>query len=301
MTCYSPLKGFEDKENGGIVFKRSSRAGAEMEVACGQCIGCRIDKSKEWAARCVHESQMHQDNSFVTLTYDDENLPHDGSLNKRHFQLFMKRLRKHFNETQIRFFHCGEYGDKLGRPHYHACLFGIDFSDRVPHSVSNDVVTYYSPTLEKIWGKGFATCGELNYQTAAYTARYIMKKVTGNRALDHYQKIDVLTGEIYQLQPEYTTMSLGRQKNDGLGARFFLKYLNDFFPADECPIPGKGVYPGVPRYYEEIYREKNPDSYAEIKKRRKLYRDTHADEYTGRRLDAKYKVKQAQLSQLPRS
>lgn len=301
MTCYSPLKGFENKEEGGIVFKRSSLAGAAMEVACGQCMGCRIDRSKEWAARCVHESQMHQDNSFVTLTYDDEHLPHDGSLNKTHFQKFMKRLRKKYNETQIRYFHCGEYGDQLGRPHYHACLFGIDFSDREPHSVSNDVVTYTSETLTNLWGMGFTTCGELNYETAAYTARYIMKKITGNRALEHYQRIDPYTGEIYQLQPEYTTMSLGRKKGEGLGAGFYKKYKSDFFPSDECPIPGKGVYKSVPRYYEKLYKEENPESFEAIKRARKIYRDAHADEYTARRLEDKFKVKKAQLNQLPRS
>ena len=300
MACYSPLKGFEDKENGGILFKRSKSAGAAMDVACGQCIGCRIDKSQEWAARCVHESQMHQQNSFVTLTYDDEHLPHDGSLNKKHFQLFMKKLRKHFEGQKIRYFHCGEYGEKLGRPHYHACLFGIDFSDRVPFSTTNDVITYTSDTLTKIWGKGFTTCGELNYDTAAYTARYIMKKVTGARAKDHYERITEY-GEVIQLEPEYTTMSLGRKKGEGLGGSFFKKYESDFFPADECPVPGRGVYKSVPRYYEDLYKEKNPDTFREIKKRRKLFRDTHADEYTGPRLEAKYTVKKAQLSQLRRS
>ena len=306
MTCFYPLDATYDGDK-VTIWKRGTRPatladGIEgMQLACGQCRGCRVDKSKEWAARCVHESQMHQQNSFVTLTYDDENLPPDGSLNKRHFQLFMKRLRKHFDETQIRYFHCGEYGDKLGRPHYHACLFGVDFSDRIAHSMANDIVTYTSPTLTKIWGKGFTTCGELNYETAAYTARYIMKKITGKKALDHYQRIDLLTGEIYQLEPEYTTMSLGRKKGDGIGGSFYKKYQSDFFPADECPIPGKGVYKSVPRYYEELYKEENPESYAEIKERRKLYRDTHADEYTPARLRAKEEVKEAQLRLLPRS
>ena len=197
MTCFHPLEASHDLEAGKVtIWKRGTRPAVladghePMQLACGQCRGCRIDRSKEWAARCVHESLMHQENSFVTLTYDDEHLPRDGSLDKRHFQLFMKRLRKHFNEKTIRFFHCGEYGDKLGRPHYHACLFGIDFGDRIPHSVTNDVVTYTSETLTRIWGKGFTTCGEMNYQTAAYTARYIMKKITGKKADEHYTRID---------------------------------------------------------------------------------------------------------------
>lgn len=297
MTCYSPLKGFEDKETGGIVFKRSSLAGKPMEVACGQCMGCRIDRSQEWAARIVHEAQMHQDNCFVTLTYDSENVPTDGSLNKQHFQKFMKRLRKHYAPKKIRFFHCGEYGSTLERPHYHACLFGVDFDDAVPHFATNGITTYISETLEKIWGKGFCTIGELNYETAAYTARYIMKKVTGQRAEEHYLRVNPTTGELYMLQPEYITMSL----RPGIGKTFYEKYETDFFPRDECPIPGKGVFKKVPRYYEKLYSEKDPDTYAKIKKLRAKYRDTHKHEYTSRRLETKAKVKKAQLNQLPRS
>ncbi len=301
MTCYSPLKGFENKEDGGILFKRSKAAGKAMDVACGQCIGCRIDKSKEWAARIVHESRMHRDNCFITLTYNKEHLPWDGSLNKSHFQKFMKRLRKQNAHKKIRYFHCGEYGEQKGtRPHYHACLFGIDYDDRVPYSTTNEVITYQSDTLEKTWGKGFCTVGELNYQTAAYTARYIMKKITGLRAEEHYQRIDTTTGQIINLEPEYITMSLGRNRGEGIGGPFYAKYKSDFFPSDECPIPGRGVYKKVPRYYEGLYAEEENNQLKEIKKRRENYRNTHADDYTPQRLEDQYKVKKAQLSQLPR-
>ena len=300
MTCYSPLKGFENLEDGGILFKRQKAAGKAIDVACGQCMGCRIDKSQEWAARIVHESQMHHDNCFVTLTYDDDHLPYDGGLNKTHFQKFMKRLRKKFPENKIRYFHCGEYGEKLGRPHYHACLFGIDFLDREEYSAKNDVTTYTSEQLAKVWGMGFCTVGELNYDSAAYTARYIMKKITGTRAEEHYQKVCPMTGEIFNVQPEYITMSLGRKRGEGIGGSFYEKFKSDFFPADECPIPGKGVFKSVPKYYELLYAEENPNSFREIKKARELYRDNRAEEYTGRRLDAKFEVKKAQLKQLKR-
>jgi len=300
MPCYSPLKGFEDKENGGIVFKRSKNAGKEMEVSCGQCIGCRIGKSREWAARIVHESQMHQDNCFITLTYDQQNLPTDGSLNKEHFQKFMKRLRYYHEEKKIRYFHCGEYGERLSRPHYHACLFGIDFNDREPHSVTNDIVTWTSDELEKIWGKGFATVGELNYQTAAYTSRYIMKKITGARADEHYERLDENTGEIYKLQPEYVTMSLGRKRGEGIGGTFYEKYKTDFYPSDECPVPGKGVFKKPPGYYDRLLETDDPETYARVKQARNQYRDTHKDDFTTDRLYTRYKVKKAQLAQLPR-
>ena len=113
MPCYSPLKGFKSKENGGIVFKRSKDAGEAMEVACGSCLGCRLDRARMWAARIVHESSLYDDqcgNSFITLTYDDDHLPEDEGLRKSDFQKFMKRLRKAMPQ-KIRFFMCGEYGD----------------------------------------------------------------------------------------------------------------------------------------------------------------------------------------------
>ncbi len=308
MTCFHPLQAAWIPGEGGkpLIYAKGTRpepltGGYEaLSLPCGQCDGCRIDKSKEWAARIIHESQMHQHNSFVTLTYNAENLPNDRSLNKQHFQKFMKRLRKHNEPKKIRYFHCGEYGGEVGqRPHYHACLFGLDFDDRVAYSTTNDVITYQSDTLEKIWGKGFATCGELNYQTAAYTARYIMKKITGAKAEQHYLRTDE-GGRQYLLQPEYITMSLGRNKGQGIGGSFYEKYKTDFFPRDECPIPGKGVYKGVPQYYANMFAEEDPDTYAKIKEARKLYRDTHKHEYTAARLQDKEEVKKAQLSQLPR-
>lgn len=308
MPCYYPLNAAQIPGSGKkpVIFKKNqprpslSPGWEDLQLPCGQCHGCRIDRSKEWAVRIVHESQMHLDNCFVTLTYDEDNLPIDGSLNKEHFQKFMKRLRKHHEGQTIRYFHCGEYGESLSRPHYHACLFGIDFNDRVPFSSSRGIITDYSETLEKIWGKGFCTVGELNYQTAAYTARYIMKKITGEKAQEHYQRPHPKTGELIELQPEYTTMSLGRKRGEGLGASFYEKYKADFFPRDECPVPGRGVYKGVPKYYEQLYAEENPDSHRAIKQARKLYRDQHAEEYLPHRLEAKSKVKRAQISQLKR-
>jgi len=294
MTCYSPLKGYEHPED-GIVFKRMKEAGTAIDVACGQCMGCRIDRSKEWAARIVHESQMHEENTFVTLTYDQENLPHDGSLNKAHFQKFMKRLRSQNQNNKIRYFHCGEYGEKLSRPHYHACLFGIDFDDKEPYRVDNDIITYTSLKLEQLWGKGFCSLGELNYQTAAYTSRYIMKKVTGKKAEEHYMRVDPTTGEIYNLEPEYVTMSL----KPGIGYDWYQKYKTDVFP-DECPVPGRGVYKNVPKYYDTLLEREDEDTYRAIKKLRRKYHASKCEDYTPRRLEDRYKVKKAQLKMLKR-
>ncbi len=162
MPCYSPLKGYVNKENGGIVFKKSSLAGKGREVACGQCLGCRLDRSRMWAARMVHESTLHDDNCFVTLTYAEE--PYGGTLVKEHFQKFMKRLRKKIAPRRVRYYQCGEYGEELRRPHYHAVLFGFDFEDKELISENGGDRLYTSKMLEEVWGYGFVTIGEMNFK-----------------------------------------------------------------------------------------------------------------------------------------
>ncbi len=295
MPCYSPLKGFINKENGGIVFKRSKIAGAEMEIACGQCLGCRLDHSRMWAMRIVHEAQDHNDNCFITLTYDEKNLPQDGSLKKKHFQDFMKRLRYKIEPKKVRYYQCGEYGEKLTRPHYHATLFGLDFEDKEFLSEQNGHRLYTSQMLADTWGMGFVTVGELTFESAAYCARYVTKKVNGKNAQDHYLRCDEY-GVAYWLQPEYSTMS----RRPGIGAGWYEKFKTDVFPSDEVPVPGSGVYKKVPRYYETIFQREDADTHAEIKKLRKIFREAHGEEYTPERLKAKYKVQKAKSTYLKR-
>ena len=213
MACYYPMKAYRSQTvnpsgKRSIVFnKNQGFADMEVELPCGQCIGCRLERSRQWAIRMAHEAQLHEDNCFLTLTYNDENLPKHNSLKLKDFQKFMKRLRKAFGK-KIRFFHCGEYGEKFQRPHYHAIIFGLDFKDKILFSEQNDQKLYISPTLNKIWGLGHATIGDVTFQSAAYVARYITKKITGDRAQDHYNEINYETGEILsERRPEYTTIS----------------------------------------------------------------------------------------------
>ena len=138
MPCYHPIKGFRSREvNPGtgrrpLVFnKKDGFEDLPVEIRCGQCVGCRLDRSREWAIRCVHEAALYDDNCFVTLTYNDENLPDPPSLVVRDCQLFMKKLRRRYEPKKIRFFLCGEYGEMNRRPHYHAILFNHDFEDKV--------------------------------------------------------------------------------------------------------------------------------------------------------------------------
>lgn len=293
-----------------------------MEVSCGQCLGCRLDRSRMWAMRCVHECSLHEldeGNCFITLTYDDENVPHDWSLNKRDFQLFMKRLRKHFPQ-KIKFFMCGEYGNKcmhlptytaqtvkdcdrcnVGRPHYHAILFNCHFDDLVKVGQSGDREYCSSPTLEKLWDKGFVEVGDATFEACAYVARYVTKKVTGVMADDHYMRIDDY-GVAHWVEPEYNSMSRGARKGArGIGAEWFETYQADIYPSDEVPVPGSGVYKGVPRYYDALLEQSDPALLEEIKEKRLEFRRSHADEFTPERLMAKYKVKKAQVSQLKRT
>lgn len=299
MACYSPLKGYRDPETNGLVFKPTGKTHEKMDVACGQCIGCRTDRALMWAMRIVHESTLYQDsygNCFITLTYrdreecteqqlrDGHHIPDDWSLNKKHFQDFIKRLRKHLPQ-KIRYFHCGEYGTETQRPHYHACLFNCDFEDVCVYKEDEGIITYSSPTLQKLWPYGFSTVGELNYETACYTARYVLKKITGHQAADHYLRCDEY-GVAYWLQPEYVTMSL----KPGIGRQWYERYKNDIFPSDTTPIPGKGVVQRVPRYYETILKEQDPGTLEMVKKIRQEFIRRHGQDFTPERLMDRYKV-----------
>ena len=157
MPCFHPITAYrlagqktKDGQRNAITFDPSKAIPfSEFKIPCGQCIGCRLSKSREWAARCVVEAKSHKNNMFLTLTYDDAHLPEDGSLHYEHFQLFMKRMRKYFMSRfgqQLRFFMCGEYGDKLGRPHYHAIIFGVTFVDKQLWSIRRGNNLYRMPS-----------------------------------------------------------------------------------------------------------------------------------------------------------
>lgn len=244
--------------------------------------------------RCVHEASLYESNCFLTLTYSPENLPRDGSLNKKHFTDFMKRLRFKYSGHRIRYFHCGEYGDTTGRPHYHACLFNFDFPDRKAFKRANSVRLDTSDTLERLWGHGFCTVGDVSFESAAYVARYIMKKVTGNAAEDHYTRINEETGEITVLQPEYTTMS----RRPGIGKEWFDAYQADVFPDDFVIMRGKKMKP--PRFYDSIYEILDPEHYKQLKEERIRQAKKHQSDQTPDRLAVRETVKTAQISQLKR-
>lgn len=225
---------------------------------CGSCIECRLQKSSYIATRCVHQSKMHTQNSFLTLTYSDEALPVDLSLSTDVIQKFWKKMRKHiYKETGqlIKHYSAGEYGDGTGQrainPHYHACLFGYDFPDKKYYKkTENGDVLYTSQTLEKIWGYGFCPIGDVSFESAGYVARYTLKKVYGDDADKHY------SGRL----PEQSWSS------NGLGESWFLQWYSDVYPSDQIVIDGRVMMP--PPYYDELCKKYLPDLWTTVSNNR---------------------------------
>lgn len=294
--CYSPIHGFKGpvKENGrrDVIFR--APAGTErMTVPCGHCLGCRMKYSREWAIRCMHESQMHERNCFVTLTYDDAHYPKDGSLQKGDFQKFMKRLRREYvrwhDGKGLRYFHCGEYGDRFARPHYHALLFGVDFDDKVLFRTRDRNSLYTSAALRELWPLGHSLVGEVTFASASYVTRYCVKKVVGEKSDEHYcnHKTGVL------LQPEYTTMS----RRPGIGAGWFEKFKSDVFPSDNVVVGGWPMKP--PRFYDNLLAKEDEDLLAELKlKRMEHMGDLH--ERSQERLSVKEFVRTKEMMEFKR-
>lgn len=298
MPCYHPIDAFQCSD-GSVVFTDNLRRNdvvRRLQVPCGRCVGCRLERSRQWAVRCMHEASLYDANVFVTLTYDDEHLPEFNSLNYKHFQDFMKRLRKRFEPVNIRFYMCGEYGDDFSRPHYHACLFNCFFPDRrrISSGTSGSPL-YRSDILSSLWPHGYSSIGDVTFESAAYVARYVMKKVTGDAADSHYTTVDPDTGEISKRTPEFNKMSL----KPGIGAAWFAKYHKDVFPRDF--VVSRGTQAKPPRYYDKLLKKNFPDLVDEVQFKR--YNDAQArrDDSTDDRLAVREEIALAKLSSLPRN
>lgn len=241
----------------------------------------------------MHEASLHEENSFITLTYADEYLPAGGSLDRRAFPLFMKRLRKECGS--VRYFHAGEYGERNGRPHYHALLFGLRFRDQREVGVSaSGAVAFESEHLSALWPFGLSQIGSVSFESAQYVARYCVKKVTGAGAAAHYQRVDS-QGVIHQLEPEYGTMS----RRPGIGAGWLAKYRDEVYRDDSVLCRGASVSP--PRYYDKKEAERD-EARMEVCKARRLRkygeRCTVANGFTWRTNAAREAIAVARLHQL---
>lgn len=271
MACDSPLKAFRSLERGEggkplVTFNplKALNPTNPMLLPCGRCTGCRLERSRQWALRCVHESQLYQENCFITLTFADEHLPANYSVDVRDWQLFMKRLRKSLGSKKIRSFACGEYGDRNLRPHYHAILFNHDFNDKIFYKkTTQNLPLYTSQSLSALWPFGHCTVGAVTFESCAYVARYVMKKITGPDAAVHYTRQHPLTGETVQVAPEFVTQS----RRPGLGAPWLERFKSDVYPGDYVVERGMRMQP--PRFYDQKLTEEELE---DVKRERQLKR-----------------------------
>ncbi|AXH72216.1 MAG: replication initiator protein [Microviridae sp.] len=286
MPCYHPLSGWysKDKNESGkrsIVFNlQSGYKDKPLQVPCGRCIGCRLEKARQWAVRCTHEASLYDRNCFLTLTYNEDSCPE--SLVPKHFVDFMKRLRHRYGPG-IRFFHCGEYGEKFGRPHHHTLLFNHDFDDKRELRGNGPTKLWESSSLAELWPYGFSSVGRVTFESAGYIARYSLKKVVGPGAADWYM------GRV----PEYLTMS----RRPGIGKGWIERFRKDVYPSDEMVINGVATRP--PRYYDDYLDGVAPNTLARLKRRRA--RKAAADPNgTGKRLLVREVVREARVKFLSR-
>jgi len=302
MPCYRPLKAWQVKHSDGSSsislkdpYAKESDVRVGILLPCGKCVGCRVSRSRQWAIRCVHEAQLHDENCFITLTFSDPFLNKDEVLVKADFQNFMKRLRK-FVDVPVKFYHCGEYGSEGGRPHHHACIFGFDFPDKRIIRDTGRYRLYRSDMLERLWSvrvspdrarqlpagsvrvedgkfyacQGFCTVGDVTAESASYVAGYVAK---GGRR-------------------EYNSSSVG------IGKEWFEKYSHEVYPEDVLLFGGCKVKP--PRYYDVKHKAAAPDVHAEIVARR-VAKAKESPDNTDKRLRARERVAHAKLNIKKRS
>lgn len=276
MSCYHPVEAWDytpDDYDGSVpravlfrdppleLRQKMIRQGRRLLLPCRKCIGCRLDKSREWANRVVMEQAYHQDSWFVTLTYDDQHLPAanpvdpstgeilscHATLVKSDLQLFFKRLR--FNTGQrLRYFVSGEYGTQTYRPHYHCVIFGLSLNDLhvVSHNFSGSEY-YVSDMIAKCWPQGLHVLGRVTWQSAAYVARYTLKKATHGFATDYYRKAGIV--------PEFQSMSL----RPGIGYAYYRDHpeLFDYKTyAVSTPTGGRTMTP--PEYFRKLWLKDHP-------------------------------------------
>lgn len=240
-----------------------------FEQRCGRCTYCRLRYASEWGVRCEKEASLWPSNHFITLTYDNEHLPQHNGLVLEDVPLFVKRLRRAFDETNLRTFGCAEYGTKTLRPHYHLLLFNSPLYDLKLYSQNNNNPLYTSNTLSKLWPKGLSTIGEVTFQSASYVARYNSKYTSSHHRLSHLTS----SGEVIELPPP---QSICPSKRPAIGRAWVEKYADQLFRDDF--IYSRGYKMPIPRYFNKVLEELDPQKYAELKDMRSLRAAKHARE-----------------------
>lgn len=240
---------------GQISFQQAGLTGQYLQLPCGRCLGCRASQAKAWALRCRLELQEHASAVFTTLTYSDDNLP--PTLQKRHLQLYLKRLRRS-TDRAIRFFASGEYGENTNRPHYHAILYGLGPDDH--------------DTIETTWGYGHARSYPVSPRAIHYVAGYVNKKIHFREERTLVEQVDPNTGEVYRWQPPFIQMS--RRPGIGSHARAWPESWRSFAVMDGYKMP-------VPRFYHEAWKaQATPQQQEELEREKielALKRDTRPE------------------------
>jgi len=247
MACYEPVSGYRHRETKEFVFgeRRPLATHERLQLPCGKCIGCKLERARQWSVRICHEASLYDSSFFVTLDYDpqgEESPENTGNwgLQYPHFQKFMRRARKAEDVRvaggPLRFFVSGEYGRKYGRPHWHAILFNLALPDKVRWQNGK----FQSSRLEELWSHGRCDIGAVTARSAAYVAGYTLEKVSQQEYISR-------EGEV--VRPPFVSMSL----KPGIGAQWYAQYLSDLFPHDFAVQEGKKFK--VPRYYSKKYEE----------------------------------------------
>lgn len=283
MPCNYPMPAWKTHA-GTVVLNKSERqirnVKEQMQLPCGACAGCRKAKAQEWTLRCLLELQEHRTATFTTLTYDDQYLPE--TLQWRDMQLFLKRLRKsappckqceackaeqRCTANKLRFFACGEYGEKKQRPHYHAILFGI--------SATED-----AGRIKMAWHQGFTTNEAVTPARIAYTAGYVQKKYGEPKPLNA-EYVNYETGEVYEWQQPFIQMSRGGRTGHGIGgsARRHTASWRDFAILNGTRMP-------VPKYLHEAWKEATTGEEREEKEHEQYLRKLTKERITTRQLEA---------------
>lgn len=280
MPCYHPVrikvwrKAFKP---GGI------RVMDRQVVPCGSCLWCRSEQARQWSVRLMHELQMHESAWFLTLTYEDGRIPENGSLCPKDFQRFVKAVRRDHEAQTIRYYGCGEYGERTKRPHYHAVLYGAEFLDKrfLRSGANNDI--WRSESLETYWPHGLSEFGTVTTASASYVAGYVRKKVSKKVNPEAYTRLDPDTGELVELEPEFSRMSL----RPAIGLKWIEKYWTDVYPRDFVVMDGVEMKP--PRYYDKWMEREHPEVFFEVLQNRHEEADSKEDMRQGR-LEAKEKI-----------
>jgi hypothetical protein len=282
-------KRFDDIDPDYIYRRFGLKEYVHIELACGKCEGCRLDYAKSWTVRLVNELHTFPNSDFITLTYSDEHLPKNGSIDTNDFRLFMRRLRHFYTgikeiqmpdgslQKPIRYY-CGhEYSPEKFRAHSHAILFNFQFPDKVIHSTNNlGQNLYTSARLTEIWGKGHCTIGDVTAESCGYTARYIMKKQSGYNSKDYYKRptgnllVDPDSGEITEEILEYTPEKATMTTQPGLGYFHYKEFQGDFDNSDTAHFTTQKGHQitKVPRYYNKLLEKSDPKKLEEIKQAR---------------------------------